>query len=277
MIIFKKIRWKNFLSTGNTPIEIELNKAPTTLIIGTNGSGNELVGKSIVSYLYSLSKWSETINTGAHTSFFRSDAVANISILTDENNWFYNNPEQIETMNDLPAIQNSPIYNSRNGAIDTRKGIKNYLDNFFSAVQPSHGLSYSITSFLEVTQPATTIPGLAMNLTSLNTLVGRESAKSDIEGNADSFANVYHGLADSIVSRASALNLVHTIYEPLFPSVIADLEVSIVKPDQTKIILSYGSNYSVLLPNGILINQATSNTTSSGDHFEVHYRYQTNH
>ena len=39
MIIFKKIRWKNFLSTGNTFVELELNKYQTTLIIGTNGSG----------------------------------------------------------------------------------------------------------------------------------------------------------------------------------------------------------------------------------------------
>ena len=39
MIIFKKIRWKNFLSTGNTFVELELNKHQTTLIIGTNGSG----------------------------------------------------------------------------------------------------------------------------------------------------------------------------------------------------------------------------------------------
>ena len=39
MIIFKKIRWKNFLSTGNQFIEIDLNKSQTTLIIGTNGSG----------------------------------------------------------------------------------------------------------------------------------------------------------------------------------------------------------------------------------------------
>ena len=39
MIIFKKIRYKNFLSTGNTPIEIELAKSPTTLVIGKNGSG----------------------------------------------------------------------------------------------------------------------------------------------------------------------------------------------------------------------------------------------
>ena len=39
MIIFKKIKYKNFLSTGNTPIEVDLRKSPTTLIIGQNGSG----------------------------------------------------------------------------------------------------------------------------------------------------------------------------------------------------------------------------------------------
>ena len=39
MIVFKKIRYKNFLSTGNTPIEINLSNSPTTLIIGKNGSG----------------------------------------------------------------------------------------------------------------------------------------------------------------------------------------------------------------------------------------------
>ena len=39
MIIFKKIRYRNFLSTGNTPIEVDLRKSPTTLIIGQNGSG----------------------------------------------------------------------------------------------------------------------------------------------------------------------------------------------------------------------------------------------
>ena len=39
MIVFKKIRYKNILSTGNTPIEVDLKKSPTTLIIGQNGSG----------------------------------------------------------------------------------------------------------------------------------------------------------------------------------------------------------------------------------------------
>jgi len=39
MIVFKKIRYKNFLSTGNIPVEINLRRSPTTLIIGKNGSG----------------------------------------------------------------------------------------------------------------------------------------------------------------------------------------------------------------------------------------------
>ena len=39
MIIFKKIRYKNFLSTGQQFIEIELDKSPTTLVIGENGAG----------------------------------------------------------------------------------------------------------------------------------------------------------------------------------------------------------------------------------------------
>ena len=39
MIEFKKIRWKNFLSTGNQFTEISLNSDNTNLIIGTNGAG----------------------------------------------------------------------------------------------------------------------------------------------------------------------------------------------------------------------------------------------
>lgn len=39
MIIFKKLRWKNFLSTGNVFTEIELNKFSTNLIVGENGAG----------------------------------------------------------------------------------------------------------------------------------------------------------------------------------------------------------------------------------------------
>ena len=39
MIIFKSVRWKNFLSTGNTFTEINLIKHKSTLIVGQNGTG----------------------------------------------------------------------------------------------------------------------------------------------------------------------------------------------------------------------------------------------
>ena len=39
MIIFKKIRWQNFLSTGNLFTELELSTSKTTLIVGENGAG----------------------------------------------------------------------------------------------------------------------------------------------------------------------------------------------------------------------------------------------
>ena len=39
MIIFEKVRFKNFLSYGNNWTEIELNKSKDTLIIGENGAG----------------------------------------------------------------------------------------------------------------------------------------------------------------------------------------------------------------------------------------------
>ena len=43
MIIFEKVRWKNFLSTGNQFTEIDLNRNETTLIIGENGAGKSTV------------------------------------------------------------------------------------------------------------------------------------------------------------------------------------------------------------------------------------------
>ena len=39
MILFKTLRWKNLLSTGNYFTEIALNSNANTLIVGTNGSG----------------------------------------------------------------------------------------------------------------------------------------------------------------------------------------------------------------------------------------------
>ena len=43
MILFKKIRWRNFLSTGNQFTEIDLIDASSNLIIGTNGAGKSTI------------------------------------------------------------------------------------------------------------------------------------------------------------------------------------------------------------------------------------------
>ena len=43
MIRFKKIRWKNLLSTGNQWTEIDFERSNTTLIIGGNGAGKSTV------------------------------------------------------------------------------------------------------------------------------------------------------------------------------------------------------------------------------------------
>jgi DNA repair exonuclease SbcCD ATPase subunit len=43
MIVFKTIRYKNFLSTGSAFTEIQLNKEKTTLVVGENGSGKSTI------------------------------------------------------------------------------------------------------------------------------------------------------------------------------------------------------------------------------------------
>ena len=54
MISFKKIRYKNFLSTGNIPIEVELDKSHTTLIVGSNGSGKSTLLDALCYALFNV-------------------------------------------------------------------------------------------------------------------------------------------------------------------------------------------------------------------------------
>lgn len=39
MILFRSVQWRNFLSTGDNPIRVQLDRSPTTLIVGQNGAG----------------------------------------------------------------------------------------------------------------------------------------------------------------------------------------------------------------------------------------------
>src|SRR5947207_9722134 len=52
MIIFERVRYKNFLSTGNAFTEIQLNRSQTTLLTAKNGGGKSTVIDAIVFALY---------------------------------------------------------------------------------------------------------------------------------------------------------------------------------------------------------------------------------
>jgi len=52
MIIFKYIRWKNFLSTGNTWTEVNLHKNKSSLIVGENGAGKSTILDALSYSLY---------------------------------------------------------------------------------------------------------------------------------------------------------------------------------------------------------------------------------
>ncbi len=52
MITFNKIRWKNFLSTGDQFTEIDFEKYHTNLIIGTNGAGKSTVLDALTFVLF---------------------------------------------------------------------------------------------------------------------------------------------------------------------------------------------------------------------------------
>jgi DNA repair exonuclease SbcCD ATPase subunit len=52
MLVFHKIKWKNFLSTGNTWTEVDFEKHHTNLIIGTNGAGKSTILDALTFVLF---------------------------------------------------------------------------------------------------------------------------------------------------------------------------------------------------------------------------------
>jgi hypothetical protein len=190
-----------------THIDSLIESFQEEIYVGTYGSGVELLGKSLVSFLFNQDTYREVTNTESRTSFFRKDAVANISFLSDENNYFYQDSEAAEEDNDLPNTKGVAIPGHKAAAKDMRIGIKDYLDQYFSLLNPGKSPSYSVTTILDIYQSADTLPGIAVNLKNLPSVVGRESKEANINGSAEEYTEVYQSIADAIVLRASEFKL----------------------------------------------------------------------
>ena len=71
MIIFKSVKWKNFLSTGNTFTTIYLDRQPTTLIVGDNGAGKSTILDALCFVLFNkpfrIIKKSQLVNSVNNT------------------------------------------------------------------------------------------------------------------------------------------------------------------------------------------------------------------
>nr|BAR36201.1 recombination endonuclease subunit [uncultured Mediterranean phage uvMED] len=67
MILFKRLTYKNFLSSGNVPIVVNLDMSQTTLIVGTNGSGKSTLLDALCFVLFNrpfrIIKKEQMVNT----------------------------------------------------------------------------------------------------------------------------------------------------------------------------------------------------------------------
>lgn len=86
MIIFEKVKFKNFLSFGNKPIEIDLNSDNTTCIIGKNASGKSVFMDAITYALFN--KAYRPINKPQLVNSFNdNDCLVEIDFKIGKSNW----------------------------------------------------------------------------------------------------------------------------------------------------------------------------------------------
>ena len=120
MIVFQKIRWRNFLSTGNNFTEVNFRSAPTTLIVGANGAGKSTILDALTFVLYN--KPFRRINKGQLiNSVNEKDCVVEIEF--DINDRSYKVIRGIKP-NVFEIHCNGEVWNRESSAVDQQKHLE---------------------------------------------------------------------------------------------------------------------------------------------------------
>lgn len=120
MILFKKITYKNFLSTGNNPIEVNLNTHKNTLIIGANGSGKSTIIEAIVFVLFNRS-FRKVNKNQLINSINETDCLVEIEFEIGNNIW-----KVVRGMkpNIFKIYQNNQLLDQSSVSIDQQKWLE---------------------------------------------------------------------------------------------------------------------------------------------------------
>lgn len=150
MIIFKRIRYRNLLSTGNYFTEIQLNNNPNTLVVGTNGSGKSTMLDALCFVLFG--KAFRNINKpNLVNSINGKDCLVEIEFST--NNKEYKVVRGIKP-NKFEIYQDNELINQDAASKDYQEHLeKNILKlNYKSFTQIVILGSASFTPFMQLTQ-----------------------------------------------------------------------------------------------------------------------------
>ena len=134
MITFQKIRFKNLLSYGNQPTEIQLNRSPSTLISGKNGVGKSCLTEALCFSLFG--KPFRKINKPALVnSKNRKELLCEIEFIKNEDHF-------LVRRGIAPAI--FEVYKNK-VLIDQNASVRDYQENFETSV-----LQFDYNTFTQI-------------------------------------------------------------------------------------------------------------------------------
>jgi DNA repair exonuclease SbcCD ATPase subunit len=123
MILFEKIRWKNFLSTGNQFTEVELNKESTTLIIGNNGAGKSTILDALTFVLFGKS-FRKINKPQLINSTNEKDCLVEIEFTIGSTNWMIRRGIK---PNLFEIYRNDTLLDQNSSAVDQQKFLEQVI------------------------------------------------------------------------------------------------------------------------------------------------------